>query len=158
MLCLYLTNLTVSLIKVRVFNPKKSIFNKPASSTTELSNWVTYKSESLAVATGTNCVISSGVMITPQAWIPVFRNEPSKTLACCMVSPERLSSSAKFLISLTRKTSSARSFSLSWASVALKIFPSFMLGNNLAIRSASPKGKSNTRAVSRIDDLAAIVP
>ena len=63
----YFTNFTVSLIKVRVFNPKKSIFNKPALSATELSNCVTYKSESLAVVTGTKFVISSGVMITPQA-------------------------------------------------------------------------------------------
>ena len=37
----------------RVFKPKKSIFNNPALSATELSNWVTYKSESLAVVTGT---------------------------------------------------------------------------------------------------------
>ena len=63
----YFTNLTVSLIKVRVFNPKKSIFNKPALSATELSNCVTYKSESFAVVTGTKLVISLGVMITPQA-------------------------------------------------------------------------------------------
>ena len=41
----------VSLIKVSVFSPKKSIFNRPALSTTELSNWVTHISASLAVAT-----------------------------------------------------------------------------------------------------------
>ncbi len=61
------TNLMVSLIKVKVFNPKKSIFNNPALSATELSNCVTYKSESLAVVTGTKFVISSGVIITPHA-------------------------------------------------------------------------------------------
>ena len=52
-LCFAFTILTVSLIKVNVFSPKKSIFNKPADSTTELSNWVTYISESFAKATGT---------------------------------------------------------------------------------------------------------
>ena len=33
-----------------------------------------------------------------------------------------------------------------------------MFGINLAILSASPNGKSNTLAVSRIEDFAAIVP
>ena len=33
-----------------------------------------------------------------------------------------------------------------------------MFGTNFANRSASPKGKSKTLAVSRIEDLAAIVP
>ena len=79
--CFNFTSLTVSLIKVNVFNPKKSIFNNPASSTTELSNCVQYISESFARATGTNFVISSGVIITPQAWIPVLRTEPSNIRA-----------------------------------------------------------------------------
>jgi hypothetical protein len=70
------------LISVSVLSPKKSIFNRPASSTTELSNWVTNKSESLAVATGTNWVMSSGVIITPQACVPIFLSDPSSTLAC----------------------------------------------------------------------------
>ena len=46
---------------------KKSILSKPACSTTALSNCVTNKSESLAVAIGTKFLISSGVIITPQA-------------------------------------------------------------------------------------------
>ena len=76
--CLAFTILTVSLIRVKVFNPKKSIFSKPALSTTELSNWVQYISESFAKATGTNLVMSSGVIITPHACIPVLRTDPSK--------------------------------------------------------------------------------
>ena len=91
--CLALTIFTVSLISVKVFSPKKSIFSKPALSTTELSNCVTYKSESLAVATGTKLVISSGVIITPHAWIPVFLTEPSSTQACFTVSASRSSPS-----------------------------------------------------------------
>ena len=71
----------MSFIKVKVFSPKKSIFNKPALSTTELSYCVTAKEESLAVAIGTNSVISSGVIITPQAWTPTFLKLPSITLA-----------------------------------------------------------------------------
>ena len=62
-----LTFLTAYLIRVKVFKPKKSIFNKPADSATELSYCVQYISESFAVATGTKLVISSGVIITPQA-------------------------------------------------------------------------------------------
>ena len=65
----------------KVFNPKKSIFSKPALSTTLLSNCVTYMSVSFAVATGIKLVIFSGVMITPQAWVPVFLTEPSKARA-----------------------------------------------------------------------------
>ena len=88
---LALTIFTVSLISVRVFNPRKSIFNKPACSTTALSNCVTYKSESLAVAIGTKFLISSGVIITPHACIPVFLKEPSNNLACFIVSDSKLS-------------------------------------------------------------------
>ena len=35
-----------------------------------------------AVATGIKLVISSGVIITPQAWVPVLRTEPSNATAC----------------------------------------------------------------------------
>ena len=65
--CVALTNFTASLIKVNVFSPKKSIFNKPASSATELSYCVHTISESFAKATGTKFVKSSGVIIIPQA-------------------------------------------------------------------------------------------
>ena len=155
----YFTNLTVSFIKVRVFSPKKSILSKPALSTTELSNWVTYKSESLAVATGTKLVISSGVMITPQAWIPVLRKLPSSNCACCKVSDPKSCAAARAFNSFTFSKSSGRKAALSLASSSEKILAKLMLlGMSLAILSASNKGKSNTRAVSRIADLAAMVP
>ena len=51
--CRSLTLLTAYLINVKVFRPKKSIFNNPADSATELSYCVQYISESLANATGT---------------------------------------------------------------------------------------------------------
>ena len=88
--------LMASLIILKVFNPKKSIFNIPADSTTELSNWVTKREESLAVPTGINLVISSGVIITPQAWIPVFLTDPSKIRAWFTVCASRVSPSASF--------------------------------------------------------------
>ncbi|MCY1365885.1 hypothetical protein D9M69_527570 [compost metagenome] len=96
---LYFTSLTVSLISVRVFRPKKSIFSNPALSTTELSNCVTYKSESFAVATGTKFVISSGVIITPQAWIPVLRRLPSNSFAWVIASPPKSPALAKAISS-----------------------------------------------------------
>ena len=39
-----------------------------------------------------------------------------------------------------------------------KSFASLILGSSFAMRSASPKGRSKNRAVSRMEDLAAIVP
>jgi len=78
-------------MRVKVLRPKKSILSNPACSTTALSNWVTNKSESFAVAIGTKFFISSGVIITPQAWIPVFLKVPSSNLACLIVSDSRLS-------------------------------------------------------------------
>ena len=76
-----LTFLTASLMTVRVFSPKKSILSRPASSATALSNCVQAMALSLAVATGTKLVMSSGVMITPQAWMPVLRTLPSRMRA-----------------------------------------------------------------------------
>ena len=153
------TIFTVSLIKVRVFNPRKSIFNNPACSTTALSNCVTNKSESFAVAMGTKFLISSGVIITPQACIPVFLSEPSNSLACLMVSDSRLSDweilNNWFILS---KSSSLNLFLNSLWFVSKIELSLVMLGTNFAILSASPKGKSKTLAVSLIDDLAAIVP
>ena len=158
LLYLFLTRFTVSRITDKVFKPRKSIFNKPALSTTELSNWVTYKSLSLAVEIGTNWVISSGVIITPHAWVPTFLREPSKTFAWLIVCPVSEFSFAIFFISLILTISSVLKLSLSSLSVSEKIWLNFILGTSLAILSASGRGKSRTRAVSLIDDLAAIVP
>ena len=160
---LYLTNLTVSFIKVNVFNPRKSIFNNPALSATELSNWVTYKSESLAVVTGTKLVISLGVIMTPQAWIPTLRRFPSRICACWMVSPLKSSAAERLINSFILSKSSGRSTFLISASVSFinrdKLhFGGMSPGINLAILSASKSGKSRTLAVSRIADFAAIVP
>ena len=87
-----------SLIMVSVLKPKKSIFNKPAFSATELSNWVTSISLSFAFVTGTNFTISSGVMITPQACIPTYyaSNLPARMLAF-NTSASGVFSSANFL-------------------------------------------------------------
>ena len=53
---------------VKVLKPKKSIFNKPALSATELSNCETKIPASFAaIEIGTKFEISSGVIITPQA-------------------------------------------------------------------------------------------
>ena len=49
-------------------------------------------------------------------------------------------------------------FSFSALSSRLNIFLREMSGTSLARRSASPSGNSMTRAVSRMDDLAAMVP
>ena len=157
MLCRFWIKDTASLRIVRVFSPKKSIFSSPALSTTELSNWVTNRSESLASITGTKLVISSGVMITPQAWIPVLRTDPSKIQACCTVLAARSCPCAIFLSSVTFGKS-LPTFSLSSSSGREKIFLREILGTSLAIWSASFSGRSKTRAVSLIDDLAAIVP
>ncbi len=128
-----------------VFNPKKSIFNNPALSTTLLSNWVTSKSESFEIVTGINSVISLGVIITPQACVPVFLTEPSITSACFNIFP---SSVFLFFISSNSFTSLNAFF---------KLVPG-VSGTNFAKRSVSESGKSNTRPASRMLDLAAIVP
>ena len=64
----------VSLIKVSVFKPKKSILMRPTFSMTWPSYWVTTTSSlvslSLMVATGATLVRSSAPMMTPQAWMP----------------------------------------------------------------------------------------
>ncbi len=128
---------TVFLIRVKVFNPKKSIFRSPALSTTELSNCVTYIFESLAVAIGIKFVISSGVIIKPQACTPILRMEPSIFCACWMVIASKSSPSAIFLISFIFNCSSFRKafiFSLFFL-VSLKIVSNLTSGSNLAIRS-----------------------
>ena len=84
-------------------------------------------------------------MITPQACVPVFRKEPSKTTAC-------------------RKTSALLSepFRISLSSLfSSNAFSNVVPGRSeiiLAKMFDSVSGNSITRAQSRIEDLAAIVP
>ena len=151
---------TASLIKVRVFNPKKSIFSKPASSATELSNWVQTISESFAVATGTKLVMSSGVIITPQACIPVFRTVPSISIAFWRTSPFKSVPLKIPLNSLALLKASWLFFNSSdnRKSSIVKSFFNEISGISLANRSASGKDKLRTLAASRTADFAAMVP
>ena len=148
-----------SLIIVKFLNPKKSIFNKPASSTTLLSNCVTIKSESFEFVIGIRSINGSGVIITPQACVPTFLMEPSSFIALLMVSAGKsfpLDNSISFIA-----LGYWSFFTLFFSSFSerLKILDNEVKsGTNLAILSASKRGKSKTRAVSLIDDLAAIVP
>ena len=143
--CLFLIFLMAVLMIVKVVSPRKSIFNIPALSTTLLSNWVTSISESRAVDTGTSEVNSSGVMITPQACVPVFRSDPSSMMACFKTWARK---SLPFLISFSSFTSS-NAFS--------RVVPG-LSGTSLARLLASESGSSITRAQSRMEDLAAMVP
>ena len=59
---------------------------------------------------------------------------------------------------MTFEKSSALKLSLNFFSSFSEISLSFRLGTSLAILSASPRDKSKTRAVSLIEDLAAIFP
>ena len=152
------TRSTASLIMVKVFNPKKSIFRSPADSTTELSNWVTSRSASFAVVIGTWSVSGEGVIITPQAWIPVFRTLPSRILAWLMVSALKSLPSDTLISSSAMPISSLLSFCFLVLSSQPKSFASLVFGTSLAKRSASCNGRSNTRAASRMADFAAMVP
>ncbi|CAI8427210.1 MAG: Uncharacterised protein [Flavobacterium sp. SCGC AAA160-P02] len=104
--------------------------------------------------------MSEGVIITPQACVPVFLTDPSKMVALFMVSDSIPSPSEIVLSSLTISFSSDRRFSilLLLLSSVPKIVFSLILGTSFASLSASNNGKSKTLAVSRIEDLAAIVP
>ena len=80
-----------------------------------------------------------------------------------MVSPSKSSSLEIAIKSLIFSKSSGRSTFLISASASFRNraklhFEGIKAGINLAILSASKSGKSNTRAVSRIADFAAIVP
>ena len=85
LLCSFSIILIQSLIIVKFLNPRKSIFNKPASSTTLLSNCVTIKSESLEFVIGIRSINGSGVIITPHACVPTFLIDPSNFIALLMV-------------------------------------------------------------------------
>ena len=116
---LVLVNLTVSLIKVRVFKPKNHL-QQTGIFYHRVMNWVTYKSESLAVAEDKlgNIVGSDD---HPTRWIRYSAtNLPRLWLVVWF--PLIGFSSAKFLIHWPADFL-CPSFSLSWASVALKIFP-----------------------------------
>ena len=154
------TNRTAYFIKVNVFRPKKSIFSKPADSATELSYCVQTITESLAVATGTKFVKSSGVIITPHACIPVFLTDPSMSFARFRTAAKRSFPSAIFRNSLAEFKSSWFNLNLSANSKSVNENNFFkeISGTSFAKRSASCNGKSITRAVSRMADFAAIVP
>ena len=105
-------------------------------------------------------VISPGVIITPQAWIPVFLTEPSSIVALLIVSEIKSFPKDKLFSSSTNCLSSdlkPATFPLLFAS-SPKIFFSLIKGINFAILSASKSGKSKTLAVSLMEDFAAIVP
>ena len=55
--------------------------------------------------------MSSGVIITPQAWVPVFLKDPSKTFACCKVWPAKSFPLEISCNSLTWENSSGLKFS-----------------------------------------------
>ncbi|MNT62411.1 hypothetical protein D3C72_2001310 [compost metagenome] len=75
-----------------------------------------------------------------------------------MVSASNPAPSDMAIRRFTASNSSALKVSFKAFSSILKIFDNFKFGINFAISLASCKGKSNTLAVSLIDDLAAIVP
>ena len=148
------------MINVRVFKPKKSILSSPADSTTLLSNWVTSISESLAVAIGTCSRISDGVMITPQACTPRLRIDPSMTRAWLMILAFMSFPEASSLIWCAFSISSWRFFNLSRssASESLNNLARLTSGTILPSSFTCAGVYSITRAVSRIEFLAAIVP
>ena len=104
--------------------------------------------------------MSPGVIITPQAWIPIFLTVPSIFNARWKTWPAKSVPRAICLISFTRLMSSELFFNFSWSSMSdnLNILFKEISGINFARRSASKSGKFSTRAVSRTEDFAAMVP
>ena len=125
------------------------------------SYWVTIMrspSPSKAVLTGTQSVMGSRPMITPQACTPTLRTLPSSFSAKRMVSPTLGSS----LFSSAAKAGKA--FKQLWMLIFI-FLPGFSSGMSLgrdgmnpARRLLSGMDKSSTRATSLMADLAAIVP
>ena len=150
---------TQSFIIVKFFNPKKSIFRRPAFSTTLLSNCVTMRSESLELVIGIKLINGSGVIIIPQAWVPTFLTDPSSLIALFIVSACKSSPLEKSINFFAFDNWSFLTFFFKSLSEKLKILSSdIRSGTSLAILSASNNGKSNTLAVSLMEDFAAIVP
>ena len=92
-----LTTLQASLSSESVLRPRKSILIRPVVSMTWPSYCVTLhfisgKSGSVAVDTGTQSSILSRQMMNPQAWRPVPRTVPSSIFAYLMVLRSRGSS------------------------------------------------------------------
>ena len=135
-----------SLMILKVFRPRKSILSIPTLSTTEPSYWVTKRSEFLSDLTGMYCIKSSGAMIMPAAWIPVCRAEPSKISAKASTFP------SGEVRSFFRSASSGTS-AKAWD----RVVPGFS-GTSLAIWLDLSKGNPNTRATSRMADLAPMLP
>ena len=99
-----------------------------------------------------------GVIITPHAWIPVFLNDPSSKLACCNVCADKPEALNNFFSSETLLNSSVLNSDFKSDSFIENISFSFIFGTNFEILSTSDSDKSRTLPVSRIDDLAAILP
>ena len=150
----------VSFIRVRVLRPRKSIFSRPADSTTLLSNCVTSISESLAVAIGTCSRMSEGVIMTPQACTPRLFIEPSMTLAWFIILAVVSLPWASSLRVCALSISSCLFFSLSRrsGSGSLNSFARLTSGTFFPSSFTSAGVKPNARAVSRMEFLAARVP
>ena len=150
-----------SLMMERFFSPRKSILISPVSSMTPPSYWVTMifsPSLSVAVLTGTQSVMSSRPMITPQACTPVLRTLPSSFSAKRMVSPTLGSS-------LSSSWRNSGKHSRQFLTVILYFLPGSFSGislgddgMNLARRLLSSIVRSSTRATSLMALLAAMVP
>ena len=97
-------------------------------------------------------------MITPQACMPVFLNDPSINLACLITSPSSPSSSNLLISSSAFLSWSAFNFSFTSSFDQPNNLFNLTSGTNLANRSVSGRGKSSTLPVSLMEDLAAMVP
>ena len=69
---------SASLMTVNVFNPRKSIFNKPRSPNGFIEYWVTISFEFVPVVSGTIFVSGSAPITTPAAWVEALREIPSR--------------------------------------------------------------------------------
>ena len=152
---------TASRMIDRVFSPRKSILMRPVSSMTLPSYCVTITLEpslSVAVLTGTQSVMGSRPMMTPQAWTPVLRTLPSSFSARRTVSE---TNGSGLLSSAANSGKHLRQFSM----VILYFLPGFSSGMSLgrpgiipARRLLSSIDRPSTRATSLMADLAAMVP
>ncbi len=147
-----LTFATASIMIDRVFRPRKSILIMPVSSITLPSYCVTSTlepSESVAVDTGTQSVMSSRPIITPHACTPVLRTFPSSCWAKSITSrTSGLGLSASAANSLTN----LRQF------LKLTLPSGILSGTRRARRLASGNGSSMTFATSFMAILVAMVP
>ena len=149
------TTLQASLSSERVLRPRKSILMSPVDSMTCPSYCVTAvfisgKSGSSAVLTGTHWSMGFWQMMNPQAWIPVLRTVPSSILAYLIV-----------LDSLgSMEASAARSSGVHLIAFCRFIFRLSGRRSGIALQRAFDlsRGSCSTRATSLMEFLAAIVP